>query len=241
MLYISEVNIGDIMKKILILISFLSIPLIAGDGPFFGFFGIKTQNPVGVIQASDQLTKDCPSDTVVRIMAENLNGDDDTTHTYVVFYENNAAYVKWSNQVQTCPGWGKYFQSMSSISEQTNQALGFPVVGGGDVMKDQVFTVFLLNVTDPSAYVKAYTELMEEQTANGQCPSSWGVASFGPGTNPEKYGTHMAYCGYPDLATAMESVNNPAPNKAYAKFLTRADNFRSLVRLNMTSVVKTYD
>ena len=29
-------------------------------------------------------------------MAENLNGDDDTTHTYVVFYENNAAYVKWS-------------------------------------------------------------------------------------------------------------------------------------------------
>ena len=67
MLYISEVNIGDIMKKILILISFLSIPLIAGDGPFFGFFGIKTQNPVGVIQASDQLTKDCPSDTVVRI------------------------------------------------------------------------------------------------------------------------------------------------------------------------------
>ena len=121
MLYISEVNIGDIMKKILILISFLSIPLIAGDGPFFGFFGIKTQNPVGVIQASDQLTKDCPSDTVVRIMAENLNGDDETTHTYVVFYENNAAYVKWSNQVQTCPGWGKYFQSMSSISEQTNQ------------------------------------------------------------------------------------------------------------------------
>ena len=51
----------------------------------------------------------------------------------------------------------------------------------------------------------------------------------------------MAYCGYPDLATAMESVNNPAPNKAYAKFLTRADNFRSLVRLNMTSVAKTYD
>ena len=88
---------------------------------FFGFFGIKTQNPAGVIQASDQLTKDCPSDTVVRIMAENLNGDDDTTHTYVVFYENNAAYVKWSNQVQTCPGWGKYFQSMSSISEQTNK------------------------------------------------------------------------------------------------------------------------
>ena len=174
-------------------------------------------------------------------MAENLNGDDDTTHTYVVFYENNADYVEWSNQVQTCPGWGKYFQSMSSISEQTNQALGFPVVGGGDVMNDQVFTVFLLNVTDPSAYVNAYTELMEEQTSNGQCPSSWGVASFGPGTNPEKYGTHMAYCGYPDLATAMESVNNPAPNKAYAKFLTRADNFRSLVRLNMTSVAKTYD
>ena len=43
-------------------------------------------------------------------------------------------------------------------------------------MKDQVFTVFLLNVTDPSAYVKAYTELMEEQTANGQCPSSWGIS-----------------------------------------------------------------
>ena len=56
MLYISEVNIGDIMKKILILISFLELATFnSGDGPFFGFFGIKTQNPVGVIQASDQL------------------------------------------------------------------------------------------------------------------------------------------------------------------------------------------
>ena len=69
------------------------------------------------------------------------------------------------NQVQTCPGWGKYFQSMSSISEQTNQALGFPFIlrwrRCNERSSFQYEKIFLLNVTDPSAYVKAYTELME--------------------------------------------------------------------------------
>ena len=58
---------------------------------------------------------------LLELMAENLNGDDDTTHTYVVFYENNAAYVKWSNQVQTCHWLGKIF-SINEFYFRTNKS-----------------------------------------------------------------------------------------------------------------------
>ena len=81
---------------------------------------------------------------------------------------------------------------------------------------------------------------MEEQTANGQCPSSWGLHLLDQGLILKNMELTWHIVDI-QILQHIRSVNNPAPNKAYAKFLTRADNFRSLVRLNMTSVAKTYD
>ena len=40
------------MKKLLCITLFLSLSNVwAADGPFFGFFGIETNNPLGVLSA----------------------------------------------------------------------------------------------------------------------------------------------------------------------------------------------
>ena len=106
------------MKKLLCISLFFSLSNVwAADGPFFGFFGIETNNPLGVLSATDKLSQDCTGGSaVVRLMAENFNADEVTTHSYAVLFENNESYLQWSGQWASCPGWTKYFQTMSEIS-----------------------------------------------------------------------------------------------------------------------------
>ena len=83
------------MKKLLCISLFFSLSNVwAADGPFFGFFGIETNNPLGVLSATDKLSQDCPGGSaVVRLMAENFNADEVTTHSYAVLFENNESKI----------------------------------------------------------------------------------------------------------------------------------------------------
>jgi len=228
------------MKKILCFALFFSLFNVwAADGPFFGFFGIETDNPLGVLSATDKLSQDCPGGSaVVRLMAENFNADEVTTHSYAVLFENNESYLQWSGQWASCPGWTKYFQTMSEISNSTYEMLAFPVVSGGDTLKDKVFVSWIMDVSDPAASAKAYSELMN--SADSRCPGSWGLAAWGPGSRVESYGTHMAFCGYPDMASAMEVFQERMPTKSMQKFYSKAGNVRQLIGTNLVTIIKDY-
>ena len=152
------------MKKITFLIvMFFTSYSFSADGPFLGLFGIKTDNPAAVVAATDALNKDCknPEGVTVTLVAEAFNGSEPTTHTYLVGFPNNAAYVEWNNQILTCPGWTKYFETMNPISEETVSALAFPLAGGGDATKDTVFVNFFANVSRPDKFFPAYEDLMD--------------------------------------------------------------------------------
>ncbi len=198
MLYISKINIGDIMKKLFLTLLFIcSSFAFSQERPFQAFFGISTDNPLAVVAAMDEYAaSNCPQTTGIRLMNEFFNGYDDTTHTIIVTYPNKMAYMAWANNFATCPAAAKFLQKMNSISESTFQTLGMPLLSGGDPSEDQVFQIFIMNVTNPSAYAKAYSNLMSTE---GQCPSSWGLVAMGPGVEPSESGTHFAYCGYKSL------------------------------------------
>ena len=171
-------------------------------------------------------------------MAENFNADEVTTHSYAVLFENNESYLQWSGQWASCPGWTKYFQTMSEISNSTYEMLAFPVVSGGDTLKDKVFVSWIMDVSDPASYAKAYSELMNSE--DSRCPGSWGLAAWGPGSRVESYGTHMAFCGYPDMASAMEVFQERVPTKSMQKFYSKAGNVRQLIGTNLVSIIKDY-
>ena len=232
------------MKKITFLIAiFFASYSFSADGPFLGLFGIKTDNPAAVVAATDALNKDCknPEGVTVTLVAEAFNGSEPTTHTYLVGFPNNAAYVKWNPQISTCPGWAKYFETMNPISEETVSALAFPLAGGGDATKDTVFVNFFANVSRPDKFLPAYEDLMEIASSDGSCPGSWGLFAIGPGVTPDQFGTHIAFCGYPDLATYMEQAQVRVPTKAFQRFIRKTFRISENKGVTNSFVVKRYD
>jgi len=105
-------------------------------------------------------------------------------------------------------------------------------------LKDKVFVSWIMDVSDPSSYAKAYSELMNSE--DSRCPGSWGLAAWGPGSRVESYGTHMAFCGYPDMASAMEVFQERVPTKSMQKFYSKAGNVRQLIGTNLVSIIKDY-
>ena len=228
------------MKKIfLTFLLFCSTFALSQERPFQAFFGINTDNPLAVVEAMDEYAaSNCPQTTGIRLMNEFFNGYDDTTHTIIVTYPNKMAYMAWANNFASCPAAAKFLQKMNSISESTFQTLGMPLLTGGDPSEDQVFQIFIMNVSDPAAYANAYSKLMNTE---GQCPSSWGLVAMGPGVEPSESGTHFAYCGYKSLDSYLDGyMNQGNPTREYETFLRKAPSFRDLLRVNMNAVVKDW-
>ena len=240
MLYIKNSNIGDIMKKILLILALLSSTFVAAqERSFQAFFGIKTDNPLAVVSALDSFSNaNCPGTSSVRLMQELFNGPEETTHTIIVTFPNKMSYLMWANNWTNCPAAGKFLSTMNEISEQTYQFMGMPLMGDGDPNADQVFQVFLMDVKDPASYAKAYSNLM---SSGEQCAGSWALIAMGPGMNVERYGTHFAYCGFKDIDVYLDGyMSNVTPTKEYSDFIKKVSNIRELKAVNMAGVVKDW-
>ena len=141
-------------------------------------------------------------------MQELFNGPEETTHTIIVTFPNKMSYLMWANNWTNCPAAGKFLNTMNEISEQTYQFMGMPLMGDGDPNAYQVFQVFLMEVKDPASYAKAYSNLMSSE----QCSGSWALVALGPGMNVERYGTHIAYCGFKDIDVYLDGyMSNVTP------------------------------
>ena len=68
-----------------------------------------------------------------------------------------------------------------------------------------------------------------------------GLFAFGPGVTPDEYGTHVAYCGYPDLATYMEVAQIRVPSKAFQRFLRKTFRISENKGVTSNAVVKRYE
>lgn len=225
------------MKKFILTLSifFASISF-AADGPFTIFYGIKTENPLQVLAATDELWKNCDKgDIVVSLNSDAINGENETTHTFVVNFPNNAAFAKWNKLFETCPGAAKYFETTNPIADNTNQIMGLPLRAEGDTADSKYFQVFIAAVSRPDKFIKAYDQLMESVE---DCDSS-GLIAFGPGFTVEN-GSHLAYCGFKDLESYMDQIQVREPTKEFAKFLRKTFRYTEFKAVNMVEVVKRY-
>lgn len=225
------------MKKLILILSlFLSPIVLTADGPFTVFYGFQTEDPLEIVAATDQLWEDCDKgDVVVSLNADAINGESTSTHTYVVNFPNNAAFVKWNNLFQTCPGVQKYFETANPLLDFTNEILALPLRASGDTSESEYYQVFFASVANPAKFLKAYDELMESNT---EC-DSWGLMAFGAGYTLEN-GTHLAYCGFNDLSSYLEQAQVREPTKEFQKFVRKTFKISKLNSVSMVEVVKRY-
>ena len=233
------------MKKIKFIFMSLilsSLTYASNDGPVVGYFGISTEDPLTVLNAANKLNKDCPAAGRFTLLANTFDADDDTTHTFVGTFANNAEFMDYWNSTSACNGWAKYFSKTNPVVDVTFNSMGIPLMGGGDQLKDSVFQAFNISVTDPAKFAGAYAELMPALAAEGICPSSWGLVAVGAGTNPS-YGTHLTFCGYPDMKSYLEVQhrNAKSPSPAFINFQSKVQGVVTIERVTMSSVVARFE
>ena len=119
------------MKKILLLLLLSSGLVFADDhgmekDTYYAFFGIAANNPPAVVAAMDKFNaSDCgqASPSSVALMGEAFNGNEPSTHTFVVTYEGAEEIDETLSIINACPEYAEFLTEMAAVSVPTEQIL----------------------------------------------------------------------------------------------------------------------
>ena len=210
---------------------------------YLASYSMKVSNPAAYVEAMDELMssewgKSFPA--VVALHQYQFNGYDDATHVVVLNYDDTASLGKGTESFSD-----KTFQSFlaktSSFTENVEQSLHMKLINGGnsDPEDNQVYTIFRMQVNDPSAYAKAYVKVTKAQEEAGNIAGSYGLRSQVGGS--VNYYSHYAYTSAGSVAEAMESAEILYSSDSFAEFSKEVDGNRKLMNISIISTVKVYN
>ena len=234
------------MKKILLSL-LLSSGLIFADGhgmekdTYYAFFGITANNPPAVVAAMDKFnSSDCgkASPSTVALMGEAFNGDEPSTHTFVVTYEGAQEIDETLAIINACPEYAEFLTEMAAVSVPTEQILNKVVYEGGDWTEERAFAVFEMNVRNEASYLEAYKKFTDASIASGQLTGAFGLQRSIASTDY----THFAFIAesnMADLMATMDTLNVDNPD--FAEFQNSVRRNRSIVRRGIVVPIKAWD
>ena len=234
------------MKKILLSL-LLSSGLIFADGhgmekdTYYAFFGIAANNPPAVVAAMDKFNaSDCgqASPSTVALMGEAFNGDEPSTHTFVVTYEGAQEIDETLAIINACPEYAEFLTEMAAVSVPTEQILNKVVYEGGDWTEERAFAVFEMNVRNEASYLEAYKKFTDASIASGQLTGAFGLQRSIASTDY----THFAFIAesnMADLMATMDTLNMDNPD--FAEFQNSVRRNRSIVRRGIVVPIKAWD
>ncbi len=234
------------MKKILLFL-LLSSGLVFADGhgmekdTYYAFFGIAANNPPAVVAAMDKFNaSDCgqASPSTVALMGEAFNGDEPSTHTFVVTYEGAQEIDETLAIINACPEYAEFLTEMAAVSVPTEQILNKVVYEGGDWTEERAFAVFEMNVRNEASYLEAYKKFTDASIASGQLTGAFGLQRSIASTDY----THFAFIAesnMADLMATMDTLNMDNPD--FAEFQNSVRRNRSIVRRGIVVPIKAWD
>ena len=233
------------MKKFLY--SFLAIFLISGQSlsaaGYIAQYSMKVSNPAAYVEAMDELMssewgKSFPA--VVALHQYYFNGYDDATHVVVLNYDDTASLGKGTESFND-PVFQSFLAKTADIAEDIEQSLNMKLINGGnyDRANNQVYTIFRMQVKDPGAYARAYTEVTKAQEEAGNVAGSYGLRSLvGGSTN---YYTHYAYTSAGNFTDAMVGAEMLYSSESFADFSKKVGDNRKLMNISIIGTTKTYN
>ena len=234
------------MKKILLFLLLSSGLVFADDhgmekDTYYAFFGIAANNPPAVVAAMDKFNaSDCgqASPSTVALMGEAFNGDEPSTHTFVVTYEGAQEIDETLAIINACPEYAEFLTEMAAISVPTEQILNKVVYEGGDWTEERAFAVFEMNVRNEASYLEAYKKFTDASIASGQLTGAFGLQRSVASTDY----THFAFIAesnMADLMATMDTLNMDNPD--FAEFQNSVRRNRSIVRRGIVVPIKAWD
>ena len=175
---------------------------------YLATYSIKVSDPAGYVKALDDLMgtnwgKSFPA--VVSLHQYVFNGYDDATHVVVLNYDDTTSVGAGTDSFSD-PVFQSFFAKTSSMAEPVEQSLNMKLISGGnqDSENNQVYTIYRMQVSDPSSYAKQYSKLIEAQEEAGNIVGSYGLRQQVAGS--VNYYSHYAYTSAGSIAQAMAST-----------------------------------
>ena len=202
---------------------------------FATIFQLSTKDQSSVAAAFTKFAQsDCRKNlpTAIRIMNENYNGTDETTHSVIWNFADAAGMATTFAGLRECRAWADTFNTVSKNVEWQSQQLLRTLAAGGDYTKDNAYIAWQTNVSDEAAYVKAYKKLMAAQTKNGLVNGAWGLWRVQGGATSDV--THIAYAGASSIEELLATGN---PSKAFLTFQKEVAGIRTVHTRNIATVL----
>ena len=234
------------MKKILLTLLISSGLVFADDhgmekDTYYAFFGIAANNPPAVVAAMDKFNaSDCgqASPSSVALMGEAFNGNEPSTHTFVVTYEGAEEIDETLSIINACPEYAEFLTEMAAVSVPTEQILNKVVYEVGDWTQERAFAVFEMNVRNEASYLEAYKKFTDASVASGLLTGAFGIQRA---IASSEY-THFAFIGAENMTELMGFMNSlDMDNPDFAEFQNSVRRNRSIVRRGIVVPIKGWD
>ena len=223
------------MKNYFLLLILSSLSL---NAQYCVFFDFKAENPEMVVST---ITKAMNTDWAKSIegtkslFAYLPNGTTASTHSLQFCFPNEEAFEKaFMSYGQSMDVQLLFDERLPEYSLDVSQSINTPVwYNGEDWAEDNVFMLYQMEVTNPSAYLKEFKSFsMKMAKKLGYEENSFGLAFPIVGKNADF--SHFAWIGSPDIKTALSNSKKMLTDPLYANFSGKVSGIRKVVNTVMS-------
>ena len=230
------------MKRILMLLIFVST--ISAKAQYCVFFDFKAENPEMVLSTITAAMKTDWAKNIKgtkSLFAYLPNGSTESTHSIQFCFPNEEAFEN---------AFMSYGQSMDvrlllderlrEYAIDVSQSINTPIwYNGEDWAEDNVFMLYQIEVTNPSAYLKEFKNFSQKMAKKLQSEeNSYGIAYPIVGKNADF--SHFVWIGSPDIKTALSKTKKMHSDPLFMDFSSKVSGLSKIVNTVMTVRLMDY-
>ena len=220
------------------MLSFTLVSEETGRHEMHAFYFMQVSNPPAIVGAIDKFAssecgKKFPAD--MTLMAETINGSSPATHFLILSFETRADFQKAGQLANSCPEAAAMLQSFVASASQVRNSLNLPVAEFGDWTKDSIFLRYDVTLKNETAYIEAWTEMMDSLSTEDSVNGSYGINRAFDGN---KKSTHFVYIGASDFDSLTANQQTLTTSSDFAKFSRKVGNNRTVINTSVVIPVK---
>tara|TARA_B100001027_G_C16262685_1_gene330280 strand:+ start:701 stop:1414 length:714 start_codon:yes stop_codon:yes gene_type:complete len=220
------------------MLSFTLVSEETGRHEMHAFYFMQVSNPPAIVGAIDKFAssecgKKFPAD--MTLMAETINGSSPATHFLILSFETRADFQKAGQLANSCPEAAAMLQSFVASASQVRNSLNLPVAEFGDWTKDSIFLRYDVTLKNETAYIEAWSEMMDSLSTEGSVNGSYGINRAFAGNDQS---THFVYIGASDFDSLTANQQTLTTSSDFAKFSRKVGNNRTVINTSVVIPVK---
>ena len=220
------------------MLSFTLVSEETGRHEMHAFYFMQVSNPPAIIGAIDKFAssecgKKFPAD--MTLMAETINGSSPATHFLILSFETRADFQKAVQLANYCTEAAAMLQSFVASASQVRNSLNLPVAEFGDWTKDSIFLRYDVTLKNETAYIEAWTEMMDSLSTEDSVNGSYGINRAFAGNDQS---THFVYIGASDFDSLTANQQTLTTSSDFAKFSRKVGNNRTVINTSVVIPVK---